>query len=262
MPHDSGQHDQHDQLLVVSLAAGDLIGADRDRATSQIADCAECARLNDDLLVIARATAALPAAVRPRDFQLSPEQAARLRPAGLRRFVAAFASPRLAMTRQLGVGLTTLGIAGLMLSVLGSINLGFGMGAAAPAAQGPASESTTKDYTDTGVGGAAPSAAAASAEAAPVYAPNQPSVSPYTLGIPDASTTVRASDGSRGAVTVQRPQAIPGATQAPDVDRGLPVEAVADESGVPLIVVASVILLAAGIALLVARRIARRITAA
>jgi hypothetical protein len=259
MPHVSDQHDQHDQLLVVSLAAGDLTGADRDRATSQIADCAECARLNDDLLLIARATAALPAAVRPRDFQLSPEQAAHLRPAGWRRFVAAFAEPRLAMTRQLGVGLTTLGIAGLMLSAIGSINIGFGMGAAAPAAQAPANEST-KDYTDTG--GAAPSAAAASSGLTPVYAANEPSASPYALGLPDASTTVRApaSDEGRGAVTVQRPQATPTATQAPDVDQRLPVEVSAEEPGVPLIVVASVILLAAGIALLLARRIARRIT--
>jgi hypothetical protein len=262
MPHVSDQHDQHDQLLVVSLAAGDLTGADRDRATSQIADCAECARLNDDLLVIARATAALPAAVRPRDFQLSPQQAARLRPAGWRRFVAAFSSPRLAMTRQLGVGLTTLGIAGLMLSVLGSINFGFGMSSgAAPAAQGPANEST-KDYTDTGVGGAAPSGAAASIEAAPVYAANHPSASPYALGFPDASTTVRApaSDEGRGAVTVQRPQPTKGATQASDFGADLPAEVSAEEPGVSFIVVASVILLAAGIALLLARRLARRIT--
>jgi hypothetical protein len=259
MPNVSDQHDQHDQLLVVSLAAGDLTGADRDRATAQIAECADCARLNDDLLAIARATAALPAAVRPRDFQLSPEQAARLRPAGWRRFVAAFAQPRLAMTRQLGVGLTTLGIAGLMLSVLGSVNLGVGMGAAAPAAQGPANESTTKDYTDTGVGGAAPSGAAASSGLTPVYAANEPSASPYALGFPDASTAGRApaSDEGRGTVTIQRPQATPGATQEPDVDRSLLEEAAADEPGVPLIVVASVILLAAGIALLLARRIAR-----
>ena len=263
MPHVSDQHDQHDQLLVVSLAAGDLTGADRDRATSQIADCAECARLNDDLLVIARATAALPAAVRPRDFQLSPEQARRLRPAGWRRFVGAFASPRLAMTRQLGVGLTTLGIAGLMLSVLGSVNIGGMSAGAAPAAQGPANESTTKDYTDTGLGGAAPSAAAASSELTPVFAGNQPSASPYTLGAPDASTTVRAQasdDGRGGAITVQRSQARPGATQAPDLEGGLPAEVSAEEPGVSLIVVASVILLAAGIALLLARRIARRIT--
>jgi hypothetical protein len=95
-----------------------------------------------------------------------------------------------------------------------------------------------------------------------VYAANQPSASANALGLPDASTTVRApaSDTGRGAVTVQRSQAAPGATQAADADRSLPVEEVADEPGVSLIVVASVILLAAGIALLLARRLARRIT--
>ena len=51
-------------------------------------------RLHDDLLAIARATASPPARRSgPRDFQLSPEQAARLRPRGWRRFVAAFAAP-------------------------------------------------------------------------------------------------------------------------------------------------------------------------
>ena len=80
MPHASEQHAQHDPLLVVSLAAGDLTGTDRDRAAALIAACADCALLHDDLLAIARATAALPTAVRPRDFQLTPEQAARLRP--------------------------------------------------------------------------------------------------------------------------------------------------------------------------------------
>ncbi len=134
MPHDFEQHAQHDPLLVVSLAAGDLTGAERDLATSLVADCGECATLHDDLLAIARATAALPTAVRPRDFQLTPDQAARLRPLGWRRFAAAFASPRLAMTRQLGVGLTTLGLAGLLVSALPTVNLGMGGAASAPSA--------------------------------------------------------------------------------------------------------------------------------
>src|ERR1700704_697802 len=104
MPHDSEQHAQHDPLLVVSLPARGPTG---------------------------RATAALPTAVRPSDFQLTPEQAARLRPMGWRRLVAAFASPRLAMTRQLGIGLTTLGLAGLLVSVLPGGNLPMGSAASA-----------------------------------------------------------------------------------------------------------------------------------
>ena len=156
MPHDSEQHAQHDPLLVVSLAAGDLTGAERDLATSLVADCAECATLQDDLLAIARATAALPTAVRPRDFQLTPEQAARLRPLGWRRFVAAFASPRLAMTRQLGIGLTTLGLAGLLVSALPTVNLGMGGAASAssaPAAALQATEDTEFSGRVPGIGG-------------------------------------------------------------------------------------------------------------
>src|SRR5688500_1282429 len=162
MPNPSEQHGQHDPLLVVSLAAGDLTAADRDRAASQIASCADCALLHDDLLAIARATAVLPAAVRPRDFQLSPEQAARLRPGGWRRFVAAFATPSLAMTRQLGVGLTTLGLAGLLVSAIGSVDLGMGGGAAAPAPAGQQDLLSTDAFTHNGHE-AAPSPAAAAA---------------------------------------------------------------------------------------------------
>ncbi len=159
MPHPSEQHAQHDHLLVVSLAAGDLTGNDRDRAAAQIAACAECALLHDDLLAIARATAVLPAAVRPRDFQLTPEQAARLRPGGWRRFIAAFASPRLAVTRQLGVGLTTLGIAGLLVSTIGSMSLGLGGLAAGAPAAAPADQRELMSTDESG-GGPQPAASA------------------------------------------------------------------------------------------------------
>src|SRR4029450_8404795 len=95
MPHVNDLHEQHDPLLVVSLAIGDLATDDRVRADAQslVENCADCARLHDDVLALARATKALPPAVRTRDFQLSPQQAARLRPAGWRRFVAGLAGP-------------------------------------------------------------------------------------------------------------------------------------------------------------------------
>jgi hypothetical protein len=275
MPHDSEQHAQHDQLLVVSLAAGDLTGADRDRAASQIATCAECALLNDDLLRIARATAALPAAVRPRDFQLSPEQAARLRPGGWRRFVAAFASPRLAMTRQLGMGLTTLGLAGLLVSVLPTLTFPVGgSGAAAPAERQDLR--STNEFSAGGepAPAASPAAAAASGPAAsapagaPVLGAGGTSASPDSLApmatiLPDAASSrpQATSANDRGTTGVaQVPPAPTSGTPAPDANRDLSAEVSADDPGVPLILVTSAILLAAGIALLLARRIARNIT--
>ena len=101
-------HDRHDPMLVAALAAGDLAGTERDQAIALTASCAECAALHDDLVAIARATASVPPPIRGagRDFRLTPEQAASLRPTGWRRFVPA--GGRGAFTRPLGVALATL----------------------------------------------------------------------------------------------------------------------------------------------------------
>lgn len=262
MPHSSEQHAQHDPLLVVSLAAGDITHADRDLAAGLIASCAECATLHDDLLAIARATAALPTAVRPRDFQLTPEQAARLRPLGWRRFVAAFAAPRL--TRQLGVGLTTLGIAGLLLSVLPTVQLGMGSAAGASMAPPNAQFATDGSFLSGAETLASPAASAAAASFAPAPAGGEPSASNYAGLTPvtsDGPDRTSASDG--GGLVGVTGQGSEGSKSSPagnEAERQLLQVAADEPSGMPLILVASAILLAAGIALLVARRIARGLT--
>ena len=58
----------------------------------------------------------LPAPARTRDFRLTPEQAASLRPAGWRRLLAPFAGPRFAFAGPLGTGLATLGLAGFLVA--------------------------------------------------------------------------------------------------------------------------------------------------
>lgn len=131
-------HAAHDLLLVAAFAADDVEAADRIRAEALLASCAECTALAADLQAIARATAELPAAVRPRDFTLRPEDAARLRPLGWRRLAAAFGARRLDVTRPLAAGLTTLGLAGLLVSGLPLLPLGGSAGAAASAAPSPA----------------------------------------------------------------------------------------------------------------------------
>src|SRR3954451_24862887 len=112
MPHVNELHEQHDPVLVVSLASGDLAPADRDRAIAQslIESCTECARLHDDIVAISSATKALPTPARPRAFQLTREQAARLRPSSWRRFVGALSEPGSVFSKQLGVGLASLGV--------------------------------------------------------------------------------------------------------------------------------------------------------
>jgi hypothetical protein len=187
MPHVSDvratSHDRHDPMLVAALAAGDLAATDRDQAIDLTRSCADCAALHGDLLVLARAvkSAPPPVATRPRDFRLTAADAARLRPTGWRRMIAALSGPRAALTRPLGVGLATLGLAGLL---IGNVQLGVGsaaapeaamsagggQGAAAAAASGAPSPAATSALTD---GGAVP-AGVASAPAASGAPRSQP----------------------------------------------------------------------------------------
>jgi hypothetical protein len=285
MPHVSEPHAQHDPLLVASLAAGDLAGAERDRATAQVASCADCGELHADLILIARATAALPPAVAPRDFTLTPEQAAALRPGGWRRLVAAISGSRPLMSRQLGIGLTTIGLAGLLVSTLPSIQLGnAGSGTAAAPAQpgeqappaaaaaGSASgggETSTDTNTASGgpVGvtgdgaspvpallGTLPSAAPSARVAAPVA--GQSSAGGYgTYGGAKAAASTAPTTAGRNNYDAAGPTANPEGVAAPQDSR---LAAKEPTSGRDLILAGSLVLLWAGIALLVIRQLVRR----
>lgn len=253
MPSAPEQHARHDRLLVAALAAGDLAGADRDRAAVLVRDCRDCRTLHDDLISIARATAALPAAVRPRDFQLTDEQAARLGAPGWRRLVGAFAGPRLAVTRQLGVGLTTLGIAGLLLSAVPSLPFAAGGAASAPSA-------AQQELYSTG----------ASADGAPAV--SAPAASPAPSAAAPAPTGPAASGSSeRAGASPSDPIAAQGAQETPDrdmsgggagIDERLQArDAFAAADGFSLLAAGSAVALIAGLALLVVRAFARRIAA-
>lgn len=115
-------HDSHDLLLVSAFAAGDLAGDDLGRVHERLATCPDCAGLAGDLLLIASAIATLAVPRRPRDFVLGVRDAERLRPSRLRRALAALASPR-SITRPLAAALTTLGLAGLLLTGLPQLPL-------------------------------------------------------------------------------------------------------------------------------------------
>jgi hypothetical protein len=120
MPHvpDLRSHATHDLELVAAHASRDLGGRDLETATALVAGCDACAELHADLRAIAAALPATPAPRRRRDFRLTPEQAASLRPAGWRRLLAPFGAPRFAFAAPLGTGLATLGLAGLLLGVV------------------------------------------------------------------------------------------------------------------------------------------------
>ena len=268
MSQRSTPHERHDPLLVASFAAGDLAGTERDHAASIVDACPGCRALHDDLVSIARATAALPAATRPRDFRISPEQAARLRPAGWRGLIAAFASPRLAVTRQLGVGLATLGIAGLLIGALPSFPLG--MAASAPAAGSPAY--VTTDTSGESAQGA-PGGAAVGASAAPLNpepragdgaTPQAPAASPaasaFALRPEGSGKATAGGTGNDQRQSIGLPAGEGGAGAAPPERTGAQDDGTGSGPGTSsLLMVGSAILLVAGIALLVVRRAATRI---
>ena len=265
-------HDRHDPLLVAALAAGDL-ATDRVHATHLIQTCGECATLHDDLIAIARATASVPPpiATRSRDFRLSPEQAKRLRPSGWRRVMGGFAGPRLAFAKPLGIGLTTIGLAGLL---LGNISLSFGSAASAPmsaasGASGGAANEAAASAAPAFSDGSAPGSeyGPMASSVAPQAAASAPAASTAPAGLPVPSdTAVRgvASGPGASSATVDIAGGVkstaPASTQAPReaADQG---ERLSDVRSGPdartVIFVAAIVI---GLGLLVLGRIARRVT--
>lgn len=264
MPTTSQLHAGHDRVLVAALAAGDLAGGERDSAVLLVARCADCRSLHDDLLAIARTTAGLPPAARPRDFRLSPEQAARLRPAGWRRLAAFLASPRLSVARPLGLGLTTIGLAGLLFTTLPAVLPQVGAGGAATALS---TVGSSVDVTGEMDGSAAPASepTVLGGGAGPVASDAAPSAgTPGAVGapVPPGAEPAPQPSGDRNQATEHGVEGAPGDTSAsPGAVEQLRAGLDEPTAGPDPVLVASLVLLAGGVGLLALRALARRLAA-
>jgi hypothetical protein len=128
-------HATHDAMWMAALASRDpdLDPTTLARAQAVLVSCGSCADLFADLVAVSAAIPAAAVPKRPRDFTLTAADAARLRPGGIRSWLAAIGSGRDRLTFPLAMGLTTLGIAGLLLATLpGTMMLGAGGAASAP----------------------------------------------------------------------------------------------------------------------------------
>jgi hypothetical protein len=105
-------HANHDETLIVRLYGGDVDAQERAIALDRLAECSDCAGLFADLGQIASATAALRIPARPRDFSLTPQDAARLRPAKQARGATSWRG----LTRRLGGAFAALGVAGILVT--------------------------------------------------------------------------------------------------------------------------------------------------
>lgn len=230
----AGSHPRHDEALIAAYVSGGLDERTRVAAVERIAGCAECAGLAADLRSIAVATRALPPRRLPagRTFTLDATEAARLSRRGrLLAFLRPFGRGGFIPAKPIGVALSTLGLVGILVSAgVGSFP-GF-QAAGAPERNGMYDTIGTPrgayDPTTQGTG--------------------KSDASPEPPGQPGAEGL-----GPDGAGGVLPP------TEAPDdVDaRDLSTE---DERDRGPILPVSVIVVAGGLALLVLRRAAVRLT--
>ncbi len=188
MPHpvDPAAHDTHDTLLVAAFAAGDAVGRDQVAASALVATCPDCAALHRDLRAIAAALPEMPAPARPRDFRITAEQAASLRPAGWRGLLANLAGPRFSFAVPLGSGLAALGLAGILLGSLAGLPLGAGGAASSSVASDAATRNAAEGAAPAEMPSAAPpvNEVLVQGEAAPSAAPGEPPVMAPELGSP------------------------------------------------------------------------------
>jgi anti-sigma factor RsiW len=259
MPAIPTAHADHDPGRIAAAVGGTLEPAERRVIDAWLADCATCAELHADLLAIVSAERALPTPSRPRDFQLTPADAHRLRPGGWRAVLAVIGSSRDAFSKPLAVGLTTLGLAGLLVGTVPSLGLGgsatslstvgAAVGDSAKSGEPDARSETSGDGSVFGGQDAAPSAAAAAA----------PGISESSAAAPTPGVAAPAA----GSEAPREPTGDPASSAATE-DRQL--LAATDEAarlaagdGPPTLIVVSMVLLLAGIGLFIARWSARRL---
>lgn len=254
-------HARHDPMWMAALATRDpdLSETERTRAESALRSCGPCADLLAELVALSAAipTSAIP--TRPRDFTLTAADAARLRPRGLRRWLAGFGSARDGITLPLAMGLTTMGIAGLLLATIPAAFSGMGGAAAAPTvlstvgAALPAPEAAQAPAA----GGSSPAPAASAAAAAPAAsaAPAAGEVDRFASSSPGSDTSGEGSvfygdDGDAASQGVQRQESAESSRDATLQDDG---------SGLSVLFVVALTLLIAGLGLFALRWTSRRL---
>lgn len=267
-------HAAHDPELISAAVDPTLEGPERLMADAWLATCATCAELHADLLAIASAQLALPTPARRRDFQLTPADAHRLRPRGFQAILAAIGSSRDAFSKPLAVGLTTLGLAGLLVVTVPSLGLGGTTSLILSTVGGPvnaydiaksgdpdAISETAGDGTVFGGQDNTPSAAPSTAAAAAPEFTAAASAAASAAPLPDAAGPIAQSASPREAAASLAPDTASGG------DPTIGTNGTTDESlrlsseveGPSSLLIASVVLLAAGIGLFAARWGARRL---
>jgi hypothetical protein len=249
-------HESHDRFLIAALAANDLEGRALQEADALVAACPACADLLGDLRAIATATATLPPVTLPRrlDFRLTEPDARRLGARGWRRALQELAGRRLSFTRPLAVGLTTLGLLGVIsASIPGGLG-GFGLGsptslnipAGGPAAQDAGGRSAAEAQPSPSTPAGAPAAGSSPRAVDLTSQPPQPAVNGSVppvygaLGSPGATAKAQGRGTGSGSSSASPPNGTTNVNPTPPND----------QPGPPPLLVLSIAALVVGVGLL------------
>jgi hypothetical protein len=266
-PFTPSDHALHDTMLVASLADHSLATSERAAADALVAACGPCADIHADLLALRAATRAMPTPPRPNDYTLTARDAQRLRSGGWRRFVAILGTSRDALSRPLAIGLTTLGLAGLLVANIPSFSFASGGATSAPITSiaAPAGDAAGGSRA---LDATAAAEAAASAAPVPSAAAAAPALGTMDRSAAGASAAPPAPGFADGAGATS-PTDIQGATNgsakglggAPARGRDPTNDLLLaqDVGGVSPLIVLSIAFLITGLALFALRWTARRI---
>jgi hypothetical protein len=211
VPATTSAHATHDLDRVAALAArpADLDERLEVAAREQVAACTACADVLADLVLLQTTLPDTATPARPRDFALTPTDAARLRSGGWHRVLGFVGSARDSFTRPLAVGLTSLGLVGLLVATVPSFIGGSGGAAALAPVERTSAGSDIAGEAGQPAGAApaasaAPSASVAAASlAAPVPAPVAGAVASEA---PSIGAQARGSNATDRYATSTEPQ--------------------------------------------------------
>jgi hypothetical protein len=242
-------HARHDLDLIAGHAAGDLIASDLVSAENLLATCDTCSSLRRDLVAIASATRALPApATTSRDFRIDPTQADALRRGSwLRGLLRPFGAPRSSL-RPVAAAFTSLGVAGLLVATVGVGFLGSAASGLAPEFVTTGGQTTQQTAAPIGIPGRGLEQDASNAPGNANYGP---------AGQPTREILAGAGK-SDDAATNAPPVAVAGGSPPVTEDLGLG-RSNETSRGPNFLVLASLGLIAFGMALFALRFVARRV---
>ena len=284
----SADHARHDRWLVVRAAShdADLTPAESASARALLDGCHDCASLAADITTIAHATAVSLAPARPRDFRLTPTQAAAARGGVLDRVGRWLASPRATMLRPLAGASLAIGIVLVAVgpSIRGPLQAQAptpNAGVAAPVQSASAAETATPDAAhimemQVPPEGSAPPNPEARTGLAPEESPGAASNS--ATQPPDASGISRVAKATPAGTAEATPEVTAATTPeprladiqgspaprrppgAPDRTRSRPVRPRSPDDTQKAVVLLGIVLAGTGILVLVLTWLARRWT--